>query len=147
MKTPVRQLIADHTRREVRSIGKEAPVAAAVEKMTADNVGSLCVIDADRLIGIFTERDLMARVVAVGRDPDRTLIEQVMTPDPVCIAADASVGEALQLLDQRDIRHLPVVDDDRLIGMVSLRDVADFVLAQQDMLIERAVGATRVSFG
>lgn len=147
MKTPVGRLIGDHTRREVRSIGKDAPVAAAVSKMTADNVGSLCVIDAERLIGIFTERDLMTRVVAVGRDPDRTLVEQVMTPNPICIAADASVGEALQLLDERDIRHLPIVENDRLIGMVSLRDVADFVLARQDMLIETAISGTRVTFG
>lgn len=147
MKTPIGRLIADHRRHELRSIGKEAPVSSAVARMTEHNVGSLCIIDGERLIGIFTERDLLARVVAVGRDPERTLVEQVMTPDPVCIAADATVAEALQLLDSRDIRHLPVVEDDRLIGMISLRDLSDFVLSRQDTLIERTVGASRVGFG
>ena len=147
MRTPIAELIVDHKRRELRSIGKEAPVLAAVGRMTDYNVGSLCVIEDDRLIGIFTERDLLARVVAVGRDPERTLIGQVMTPDPICIDSDATVGEALHLLDTRDIRHLPVVEDDRLIGMVSLRDLSDYIVARQDSLIETAVGAGRVTFG
>lgn len=147
MKTPIGRLIADHRRHELRSIGKEAPVAAAVSKMTECGVGSLCIIDEGRLIGIFTERDLLARVVAVGRDPERTRVEQVMTADPVCIAADATVGEAMQLMDDRDIRHLPVVEGERLVGMVSLRDLSDFVVLRQDELIERTVGASRVGFG
>ena len=147
MKTPIGRLIVDHRRRELRSIGKDAPVFAAVGRMTDYNVGSLCVVEEDRLIGIFTERDLLARVVAVGRDPERTSVGQVMTPDPICIDSGATVGEALQLLDAKDIRHLPVVEGDRLIGMVSLRDLSDYVVARQDSVIETVVGASRVTFG
>ncbi|MBM3565430.1 MAG: CBS domain-containing protein [Alphaproteobacteria bacterium] len=95
----------------------------AARQMIARNVAAVLVIDAGgRLLGIFTERDLLRRVVAEGRDPDRTAVAQVMTEKPNVIAPDATALDAMRIMESRHVRHLPVVKDGRAIGIVSIRD-------------------------
>jgi CBS domain-containing protein len=112
--------------------GPKTSVRDAVETMSEHNIGSMAVIDEDQnLLGIFTERDLMTRVVSEGLDPDATRIEEVMTEDVIVVSGDTSRSDALNLMQQEHIRHLPVADDEQLYGIVSLRDLLIFEHEQQ----------------
>lgn len=99
-----------------------ATVAEAARAMREARVGGLMVVDGDRLVGVFTERDALFRVVADGRDANVTRLADVMTRDPQTIHPDARFAQALELMHEGRFRHVPVVEDGRLVGMVSARD-------------------------
>jgi CBS domain-containing protein len=97
---------------------------AVAAKMDSGNYGSVPVVDDGRLVGVVTDRDITVRAVARGLGPD-TEVGEVMTPDPVCIAPDSEIGEAAEIMQDEQIRRLFVTDeDDRLVGVVALADVA-----------------------
>jgi CBS domain-containing protein len=101
-----------------------ASVHDAVERMHAGNVGAVAVVEGDKLVGIFTERDVMNRVVRPRLDPDRTQVRQVMTPDVISARRDMPYGDALQMMVGKHFRHIPVVDEHmRVTGMLSVRDL------------------------
>jgi CBS domain-containing protein len=102
-----------------------ASVAEAARLMTEGNVGAVLVVDGGRLVGIFTERDAVYRVMAAGRDPAGTTLAQVMTRDPVTVAPDETFGYALLLMHEKGFRHAPVVEDGRPVGVVSARHALD----------------------
>lgn len=104
-------------------ISTSATVADAVRAMTEHNVGIVAVVDGDQLAGLFSERDVVRRVVARGLDPASTILEHVMTTALVVGSADEDCQSAMRKLDQANIRHLPVVSDGRLIAMLSIRDL------------------------
>lgn len=102
----------------------ESTVQEAVETMARHNVGAVLVLDGDnRLVGIFTERDLLKRVIAPGRDPRNTSIGEVMTREVVVAQADEEVECVVQKMHQLNCRHIPVVEKDRLIGVISIRNL------------------------
>lgn len=115
-------------------------VLAATEAMCAAHVGSLLVMDGDVLRGIFTERDLLKRVVLARRDPSTTRVGDVMTTDVVCIAHDLSVREAMEIVTKRRVRHLPVVLDGRVIGLVSIGDLVRWTLEENTVEIDHLRG-------
>ena len=118
---------------------------AAAERMAAAGCGSVLVREGDRLCGIFTERDLLARVVAPGLDPRATRLEAVMTPDPVTIESTDTAREAVRRMDEFGCRHLAVVDEGRLVGVLSQRDLPIETLARmQPELDERHALAERL---
>jgi CBS domain-containing protein len=98
-------------------------VVAAAKEMERHRIGAILVIERDQIVGIFTERDLLSRVVAAGLDPEATLIEKVMTRDPVTVASSTTVEEVMALFTNKRFRHLPVVDGGRLVGLVSIGDI------------------------
>ena len=99
-------------------------VREAAISMADRRIGALVVLDADgRMAGIFTERDVMTKVVAGRLDPDTTSLAEVMTPNPDTIGPDDTASEALEMMRKRGYRHLPVLEGARLIGMVSVRDL------------------------
>jgi CBS domain-containing protein len=100
-------------------------VQAAAELMAKKKAGAIMVVDGDRLIGIFTERDIAFRVVAKRRDPQATLLAEVMTRDPVTVGPDELFGRALHLMHEHHFRHLPVIEDGRPIGIISARSALD----------------------
>lgn len=100
-------------------------VSAAAKLMAFEQVGAVVVLDAGRLSGIFTERDVVFRVVAPDLDPSTTRLSAVMTPAPLTIEASKSFGYALLLMHENRFRHLPVIDGGVLIGMVSARHALD----------------------
>ena len=117
--------------RPVRSIiGNQVPVTAtgeltvtqAARLMKEKGIGALLVLDGSRLAGIFTERDALFRVVAEGRDPAKTRLSEVMTTNPRTITSDRPFGHALHMMHEGGFRHVPVVDENRPIGVVSARD-------------------------
>jgi len=115
--------IADVLRQgEVHQLPPNATVFEATRLMKAKSCGAVAVVHGRRLEGIFTERDLVNRVVAVGLDPVRTALGKVMTRNPDSVRAGTSVADALRLMEDGGYRHLPVVEGGRLVGMVSRRD-------------------------
>jgi CBS domain-containing protein len=96
---------------------------AVAAKMDRGDFGSVPVVDGARLVGVVTDRDIAVRAVAQGLGPD-TEVGEVMTPDPVCVTPDSNVEDAAEIMQQEQIRRLFVTDDDRLVGVVALADVA-----------------------
>lgn len=116
---PVRAIIEDQ---KPVTAGSHITVAAASRLMKKHSVGALLVVDRARLAGIFTERDALFRVIAEGRDPAKTRVAEVMTPDPRTIEPDRPFGHALHLMYEGEFRHVPVVENGKPLGMVSARD-------------------------
>ena len=100
-------------------------VRSAARTMSERNIGAVAVVDAGRLTGIFSERDLMSRVVAAGLDPDQTNVDMVMSKELVVADPKDDLDSALQKMHAIHARHLPVVDDGKLVGMISLRDLLE----------------------
>ncbi|MCW2246282.1 CBS domain-containing protein [Azospirillum fermentarium] len=123
---PVRDIVR-HQR--IFTITPDTTVRTAAVMMKEFGVGSLMVTAGDRLTGIFTERDALFRVLAGGLDPTRTTVEQVMTPDPLTVTPDCMVLNALHRMHDGGFRHMPVVEDGRPVGMVSIRDAVGPELA------------------
>ncbi|MBU6260010.1 MAG: CBS domain-containing protein [Burkholderiales bacterium] len=122
----------------------QSTVVQAARRMAGSATGALMVVDAqDRLVGIFTGRDALFRVLALGRDPLRTRLDEVMTPGPVTVSPEATFGYALQLMHERRCHHLPVVDAGQLLGIVSARDAMDPELEEFVCEAQRRVGARR----
>ena len=115
----------------------EETVQAAAARMTEEACGSVLVCDGDRLRGIFTERDLMTRVVGQGLDPRTTRLEQVMTCDPDRIESTATAREALRRMDELGCRHLPVMEGGHVLGVVSMRDLPIETVAEVLPELER----------
>ncbi|HEV8661259.1 MAG TPA: CBS domain-containing protein [Thermoanaerobaculia bacterium] len=100
-------------------------VRDVVRRMSKENVGAVPVLDSGRLVGVFSERDVMARVVAAGLDPDQTLVANVMTKEIVVADPGDTVDAALLKMHRVGCRHLPVVKGGNLVGMVSIRDLLE----------------------
>lgn len=101
----------------------DSPVLLAARRMAERGVSAVLVTEGEALLGIFTERDMTARVVAEGRDPATTPLGHVMTANPHVLAPSALAGEALVMMQTNNYRHIPVVDGSRVIGIVSIRDL------------------------
>ena len=99
-------------------------VVRAVKAMQAIRVGAAIVMDGDRPVGILSERDIMLRVVGAGKDPATTAVSGVMTARPRSVSADSDTGDALELMVQKHVRHLPVVDaKNKVVGLLSIRNL------------------------
>ena len=107
----------------VFSVSPAITVAAAAKEMYRHRVGAILVMESGRIAGIFTERDVLSRVVAGGLDPNTTPIERVMTRDPITVASSTTVEEVMALFTNKRFRHLPVVDDGLLVGLISIGDI------------------------
>lgn len=100
-------------------------VREAAEVMKAKQYGAVLVMEDDHVKGIFTERDAVFRVIAAGLDPDTTEVRKVMTKSPTTIGPDKTFGHAMLVMHENGFRHLPVVENDKLVGMVSSRNALD----------------------
>ena len=118
-----RRILSEKSKSDVISVGPAASVLEAARIMNEHHIGSLVVLKGDRLQGIFTERDVMRRVVAEGRDPDTTLVRDVMTHPVACATPDTAYTELCTVMREKRIRHLPVVEDDVVLGMISIGDL------------------------
>ncbi|MEO7404993.1 MAG: CBS domain-containing protein [Burkholderiales bacterium] len=120
-----------HVPRTCRAITEGQTLVTAIESMLVSeaarlmkkaHVGAILVVESTRLVGVFTERDALFRVVAEGRDPTKTVLAEVMTRNPKSIHPDKPFASALNLMHEGRFRHVPVVEDGRAVGMVSARD-------------------------
>ncbi len=120
----------------VETVSPQTMVLTAVQQMNARKIGALLVTERDRPIGIFTERDVLVRVVAAGLDPKTTPVSEVMTRNLIAVQPDVSVGEAMLVITRRRCRHLPVMDERGLRGLISIGDLTSWVVRDQQRTIE-----------
>jgi CBS domain-containing protein len=117
--------------RSIHSVGPDASITECVRLMTAGKIGALMVMDGGRLIGIFTERDALNKVLANNLDPGNTKVSEVMTKDPYCISPTTTVGDAMQLITERRFRHLPIVENGKVLAVVSSGDLTRWLVQDQ----------------
>lgn len=123
---------------EVWSIGRSQSVYQAIEMMSLKEVGALAVVsDSGELIGIVSERDYARKVILQGRLSKETLISAIMTSEVISTDEDASVDECMALMTHRRIRHLPIVKEGQMIGMISVGDLVKSMLLEKDQKIEQ----------
>ena len=117
-------------RQQIVTFDVTATVAEAVGVMTEKKIGAILVVSGGKLAGIFTERDLMTRVVAAGLNADATPLSDVMSANPDTLSPDDTADNALELMKSRNYRHLPVLDGENICGMVSIRDLFASVMEE-----------------
>ena len=129
--------ILDQKTKGVIQVSSDCIVATAARKMRDEKVGGLMVVEKDTLVGIFTERDLMSRVVADGLDPEKIKVSKVMTSSIATVPPATSVSEAANLMSQNRIRHLPVLKDGKLYGVISAGDILAWKLREQEFTLHQ----------
>ncbi len=132
--------ITSGIKKTVATIDEHHTVLEAARLMTENYIGSVVVTSHSRIVGIFTERELMMRVVGKGRDPDSVKIKDVMHTDHLKISPEATCDETLQIMQEKRCRHLLVFDHDEFIGLISLRDIVVLTLQEKDDLISQLQG-------
>jgi len=120
----------------VYSISPFTSVYSALEIMAEKNVSALVVIDNDKLIGIFTERDYARKVILKGKFSRKTPIGEIMTDTLIIVTPDTTIDNCLQLMTNKFIRHLPVIENGKLVGLVSIGDLVKFKIEEQKFIIE-----------
>jgi CBS domain-containing protein len=134
-KTHLRYILETKAHQGVLSIAQSAPILEAVDKMCAGRVGALLVMEDSKPVGMLSERDLLMRVLLKRRDPARTRVSEVMTRDVIAIRSDATPEEAMAVMTERRCRHLPVIEDDAILGIVSIGDVVRWASRSQEYQI------------
>jgi CBS domain-containing protein len=122
MNAPITAIL-DRKGRNVYAVAPTVSVAEAVAEMNHYRVGSVLIIENGRLVGIFTERDVLRRVVGEAIDPKRTLVADVMTQSVITISPDTSIEETMRIFTEKRCRHLPVLDNGTLVGTISIGDI------------------------
>jgi len=133
---PKAQSILEKKGGDVATVDRKATVLDAAKIMNQKKIGAVVVADGDRVIGIFTERDILNRVVAAGKDPKITPIGEVMTSPMACCRRDTRIAECKTVMSQKRIRHLPVVEEGKLYGMISAGDILASEVTDQQATIE-----------
>lgn len=134
--TTVRQLL-EGKERVLYSVAPEAPVLEAIRLMAEHHVGALVVMKGDTLSGIVSERDYARKVILRGRSSADTPVRDIMSSPVLTVSLDTTVQQCMQLMTERRVRHLPVVEDARVVGMVSIGDTVKAVIAEQQQQIEQ----------
>ncbi len=132
---PARDLLLQKSK-QLFSIVPEATVYQAIELMAEARVGALPVIKAGKLLGIISERDYARKVILVGRSSQETRVDAIMSREVITVEVDTSLQECMLLMTTHRIRHLPVVDEGHLVGIVSIGDVVRETLAQQSHALD-----------
>jgi CBS domain-containing protein len=120
----------------VWSITPQASVFEAIRMMADKDIGALLVTENDKLVGILSERDYARRVILQGKASKDTLVKDIMTSDPFTIHPDQTIEECMELMSNRHIRHVPVVLDDQILGVISIMDVVKDIIYQQRQTIK-----------
>ena len=129
--------ILDSKGRVVFSVTPEVTVYAAIELMCQKDVGGLLICENERLVGIFTERDYARKLILKGKSSKETPIKDLMTRNPIVVSPDTSIEECMKVMSDKRIRHLPVLENDKVIAMISIGDVVRFVIEEQKSIIEQ----------
>ena len=117
-------------------ISPQHTVYDALELMCEKNVGALLVTENEKLAGLFSERDYARKVILQGKSSKDTLVGEIMVADPVTITTSTTIEDCMKLMTHKFIRHLPVVENEKLIGLVSIGDVVKFIIEEQKFIIE-----------
>ena len=132
----VRDLLAQKGN-DIWSIAPDSSVYDAVKLMADKGIGALLVMEGDRLCGIVSERDYARKVMLKGRSSDKTPVKDIMTAKVLYVGQERSIEECMALMTDKRVRHLPVMEDDRLIGVLSVGDVIKGIISQQEFIIDQ----------
>jgi CBS domain-containing protein len=121
---------------KIFSVTPSTTVYQALEIMVEKNVSSLMIMEDDKLLGIFTERDYARKVILKGKASRDTAIADIMTGNVITVTPDNSIDECMQIMSGKFIRHLPVVENNKVVGLVSIGDVVRFIIDEQKFIIE-----------
>lgn len=124
-----------HKGRVIHSVAPEAPVLEAIRLMAEHGVGALLVMQGDELLGVVSERDYARKVILKGRSSNETEVRQIMSAPVLTVRADQSVHECMKIMSEHRIRHLPVVDGNDVIGVLSIGDLVRAVVEEQQKTI------------
>ena len=134
--TTVKQLL-DFKGHDIVSIEPDRTVYDAIERLAERRIGALLVIENNKLVGLFSERDYARKVVLKGRSSKDTPVRDVMTLDLICVKPEASVDECMTLMTEERVRHLPVLDKGELVGIVSIGDAIRQIISERDFTIRQ----------
>jgi CBS domain-containing protein len=135
MKT-VQQMLEGKTHK-LLSIAPDATVYDALKMMERYDVGSLVVLDGERLAGIFSERDYARKIILLGKASKETLVREIMTSKVLCVRPDQTVDQCMALMTDKRVRHLPVLDHKKVVGVISIGDVVKEVISEQQFVISQ----------
>jgi CBS domain-containing protein len=122
--------------RDIWVISPQAKVFDALKLMSEKNIGALIVVDKGRVAGVISERDYARKVILEGKSSKDVPVEQIMTPHVYGVHPETTAEECMALMTDKHIRHLPVIDNDRLLGVVSIGDIVKAVISEQEVTIE-----------
>ena len=128
--------ILQSKKQSIISVDPKNTVYEALEIMVQKNVGSILVMDDDKFAGIFTERDYARKLILQGKSSKETLIGEIMTLNPVTITPDFSIEDCMHLMTDKFIRHLPVIENNKLIGIISIGDLVKSIIEEQKFIID-----------
>lgn len=120
---------------KIESISPKATVYEALEKMSEKEIGALVVLDKKKVVGIISERDYARKVILLGKTSKQTLVKEVMSENLVSVTPDTSVEDAMVLMTGKHVRHLPVFEKTKFVGIISIGDVVKSIISNKDFLI------------
>lgn len=129
--------LLDSKGRHIISVVPGCSVFDAIQVMADETVGSLLVMDGEELLGIVTERDYARKVILKGRSSESTSVAEIMSTEVMSTTSAQTVNDCMELMTERRIRHLPVVEDDKVIGMISIGDLVQAIISDQQEEIEQ----------
>jgi CBS domain-containing protein len=141
---PVESLLSQKGR-AVWSISPEATVYEAIERMSEINIGALVVISAEKLVGIISERDYARKVILKGRQSREIRVHEIMSVPVFYVALETTIDECMRVMASRLVRHLPVLENDRVVGMISMGDLVKWIISSHEQTInqlENYIGGT-----
>ncbi len=118
------------------SITPDTRVYNALEVMVEKNVSALLITENEKLVGIFTERDYARKVILKGKTSLETQINEVMTENPITVSPNSTIDDCMRLMTDKFIRHLPVIEGDNLVGIISIGDVVKYIIEEQKFIIQ-----------
>lgn len=122
---------------DVWSVSPESSIFDGLKLMAEKNIGALLVVDSGNLIGIFSERDYARKIALKGKTSHETSVREVMTKKVASVRPDQSIQECMELMTEKHIRHLPVLENEQLVGVISIGDVVKAVISEQAFIIEQ----------
>ena len=126
-----------HKGRVIYSVPPDAPVLDAIREMAEHGIGALLVMQGDRLMGVLSERDYARKVILKGRSSSDTRVSQIMSTPVLTVKPDESINDCMRLMTERRVRHLPGVENDHVIGVLSIGDLVRAVVEEQKQTIEQ----------
>ncbi len=125
---------------DVWAVSPQSSIFDGLKLMAEKNIGALLVLESNELIGIFSERDYARKVVLEGKSSREMTIGEIMTEKVACVRPDQSIQECMELMTEKHIRHLPVLENEELVGVISIGDVVKAVISEQEFIIEQLEG-------